>query len=498
MARTGDGDGDRTTLAEDESLPDGALPATSAVTDGLALVLVWSKDEPWRVGEALHAPTVPGRTIWFGRGTNVAGREPKSTLGQQRPGPWIPSTPLLSPAVSRYQLALSRVGARYQVRNAGKCALYVDGAAITERELSGGELLQLGKQYLFLASRRPLVLGEELSAYPSFAFGQADAYGLVGESPSMWQIRRTITFIAARPEHVLVTGESGSGKELVAGAIHSLSTRGRSRMVSRNAATLPATLLDAELFGNSKNYPNAGMPERPGLIGEAHESTLFLDEFAELSPALQVHLLRVLDHGEYQRLGEARTRFSDFRLIAATNRPVSSIRPDLLARFAFRVALPELNRRLEDVPLLVRHFLCRLASRGDSDALELFPGRDPNAEPRIPLAWITRLLTHRYRTNVRELEALLWECLLSRQSGTEALDTRSMEGAPVENNAGASTVLIQSMNAPEAERIQRILDEHNGSMERAWRALGLSSRFALQRLVKKHRLEVRRRPGAAR
>lgn len=464
------------------------------VSETLALVLVWSKDEPWRVGEVLLAPRAPGRTIWLGRGENVAGRAPKGSFGQQRPGAWMPSAPLVSPAVSRYQLALSRSEDRYVARNAGKCILYCDGAPVSERELTGGELLQLGKQYMFLVSRRPLDLGDELSAYPRFPFGQADAYGLVGESPAMWQIRRTITFVAARPEHVLVTGESGSGKELVASAVHALSARGASPMVSRNAATLPATLVDAELFGNAKNYPNSGMPERPGLVGEAHQSTLFLDEFAELSPALQVHLLRVLDRGEYQRLGDARARISDFRLIGATNRPLASLKPDLLARLPFRIALPSLNRRLEDVPLLVRHFLRRLALRGDAEALELFPERDPHAEPQIPMTWMTRLLTQRYETNVRELEALLWECFLSRQGAHESADA-SADELVVERKAESIPAAAPSRGTPEAERIQRILDENNGSIERAWRALGLSSRFALLRLVKKHRLEVRRRPG---
>ena len=134
--------------------------------------------------------------------------------------------------------------------------------------------------------------------------------------------------------------------------------------MSRNgSATLPAGLIDAELFGNVANYPNAGMAERPGLIGEADGSTLFLDEIGELPDALQTHLLRVLDDGgEYQRLGDARRRHADLRLIAATNRPVRQLKHDLAARLRLRVHLPGLNERPEDVPLLARFLLQRAAA----------------------------------------------------------------------------------------------------------------------------------------
>src|SRR6185295_18995653 len=113
---------------------------------------------------------------------------------------------------------------------------------------------------------------------------------------------------------------------LVARALHSRS--GMSKLTSRNAATLPEALVEAELFGNLKNYPNPGMPERPGLIGAADGGCLFLDEFAELPQPAQAHLLRALDQGEYQRLGDATVRHARFRLIAATNRPESALRRD--------------------------------------------------------------------------------------------------------------------------------------------------------------------------
>jgi DNA-binding NtrC family response regulator len=238
--------------------------------------------------------------------------------------------------------------------------------------------------------------------------------------------------------------------------------------------------MDAELFGNAKNYPNPGMVERPGLIGEAHGSTLFLDEVGELPLTAQAHLLRVLDRGEYQRLGEARARMSDFRLIAATNREASALKPDLLARLTFRIAVPDLNARQEDIPLLARHLLRCMAERGDPAALDLFAGRDPQAEPRIPLSWMLKLLRHRYQANVRELEGLLWGAM----------------GAP--ESPEASAIPPAPLAATSPERIRHCLDENNGSIEHTWRALGLSSRFSLLRLIKQYGLEVRRQPSRGR
>src|SRR5581483_3361135 len=137
----------------------------------------------------------------------------------------------------------------------------------------------------------------------------------------------------------------------VARAVHDSSTRADKPLVARNAATFPEGLVDAELFGHARNYPNAGMPERPGILGQAAGGTVFLDEISELPVALQTHLLRVLDRGEYQRLGDSASRVADVRFIAATNRP-EGLRPDLAARFKLRIPLPTLAQRAEDIPLI--------------------------------------------------------------------------------------------------------------------------------------------------
>jgi hypothetical protein len=251
--------------------------------------------------------------------------------------------------------------------------------------------------------------GVSLPAHP---FGDADLFGLVGESSSMWDLRRQVALMAGQGTHVLILGASGTGRELVARAIHARSSRRNRPMISRNAATFPEGLIDAELFGNMRNYPNPGMPERPGLMGEADGSILFPDEFAELPIALQAHLLRVMDEGEYQRLGEATTRRSSFRLIAATNRPERFLKDDIRARLKTRLRLRGLNERREDIPLLVRHLLRRHAVHDPAVAQRFFLGGTPKGEPRISPALMSALVSHHYRTHVRELEGLLLRALL--------------------------------------------------------------------------------------
>jgi two-component system nitrogen regulation response regulator GlnG/two-component system response regulator HydG len=451
------------------------VPAPSI---SLVLVVAWCGDEPWRAGEVLLVPRGSGnRETWFGRGPASAGQPPKSPLGQLRPGQWRPSPPLGTPAISRYQLAIEAIdGARLVLRNAGRCPLLVNETAVDRAEIVAGDRVQLGRQLLFLCAPRAVEHPPVPPAMPPFAFGGADAHGIVGESAAAWELRRQIATVAAQEGHVLVTGASGSGKELVAQAIHARSSRASRALVARNAATLPESLIDAELFGNARNYPNPGMPERKGLVGEADGSTLFLDELAELPHSAQAHLLRVLDAGEYQRLGETQARTSDFRLIAATNRELSSFKHDLLARLMFHIAVPGLDARKDDLPLLVRHVLSGTGGEG-SVSLEL----------------MRRLIQHSYQTGVRELRSLLWRAILKpdepddETAGAETGDDPDPASPPAED-LGAPPGL------PSAEEVRRCLDEHNGVIEQAWRSLGLKNRFSLYRLIRRYELEVRRRP----
>ena len=265
-------------------------------TDGdvIVLAIAWSAEEPHRVGEIAILPEDDHpRTL--GRGDEEADLR----FFQQRPGTVTAAPPLLGAGLSRRQLLLTASSVGLAVEQAGRCELRVNGATCEKALLVSGDTIHLRRQLVLLCTRRPPLI-PALRHFPRDAwrpFGEPDAFGILGESPLTWLLRERLAFAAKAGTHVLVSGESGTGKELAARAIHAMSKRASKPFVARNAATLPAGLIDAELFGNVKNYPNPGMPERPGLIGQADGGTLFLDEIGELPAELQTHLLRVLDAG---------------------------------------------------------------------------------------------------------------------------------------------------------------------------------------------------------
>lgn len=475
---------------------DGATAAGGAN----ALVLLWSREEPERSGEIVLLPSgFSGMSMVLGR-AEPDGDPSRLELARQRPGEITPTGPLRSSRLSREQLRFRALkGGRVQVENVGRAPMLVDGEPTDRAELRPGALLELQKQALFLVTTRPLALDRFPPGSPEpprFRFGDVDAWGIVGESPAAWALRERVAFVAGRAAHVLVRGASGTGKELVAQAIHALSPRARGPLVTRNAATIPESLVDAELFGNARNYPNPGMAERAGLIGEADGGTLFLDEFAEIPPAMQAHLLRVLDQGEYHRLGEARTRKADFRLIAATNRPESALKEDVLARLRIRLEIPDLNARREDVPLLAVHLLRRIAKADPALAERYFPDGNARGRPRISVPLMAALVSRPYTTNVRELESVLWSAMAACRGDTLDLWEGYTAPAPAEPPEEAEPAPEGGFVDPlslTAEQVQAALDKHGGRQEPAWRELGLSSRHVLTRLVKRYGLSVRGR-----
>jgi two-component system nitrogen regulation response regulator GlnG/two-component system response regulator HydG len=476
-----------------------ARPARDA--PGPALVVAWCA-EAGRVGEVVAIERGPGDgPRVFGRGEpSLDDALPRATLVRQRPGVVEPRPPVELPALSRAQLEIARVPGGLSVANVGRRAL-LDGAGapVTELVLRPGDVCEIKGQLVLVCALRPSAIPRlrSLPGLPRFAFGSADEQGLVGESPAVWAIRDQCAFVAGRAAHVLVLGESGTGKEVVAQAIHALSRRARRPLVARSAATIPSGLADAELFGNLANYPNPGTPERKGLVGEADGSTLFLDELGELPEELQARLLRVLDdRGEYHRLGEAKVRRADLRLIAATNRPVSALKLDVAARFRLRLTLPGLDARVEDVPLLARELLARIA-RGDPEIgarfFEGWDGRD--GEPRIAPALVRALVRTRYRTHVRELDALLWRSLVTSEGEVLELtdDMRGeLDAPPVSAAAPEVSKPRRDVGELTLEEVRGALERAEGVQERAWRELGLANRYVLKRLVKKWGLAAAR------
>ena len=224
--------------------------------------------------------------------------------------------------------------------------------------------------------------------------------GLVGGSAAMRELTRLIRLVAPHTARVLIEGETGTGKELVAKALHQLSTRAKKPLIVLNCAAIPEALLEAELFGHTRGAFTGALQARVGRIEAAHGGTLFLDDIGEMPVALQAKLLRFLENGELQRIGENEPVRADVRVISATHKNLddsvlgNSFRLDLLHRLAvFPIEVPSLRERLDDLPLLAEHFLEQMAQEMPRKRLR----RDA----------YERLEAHHWPGNVRELGHVL-------------------------------------------------------------------------------------------
>ncbi|MGE5809752.1 MAG: sigma-54-dependent transcriptional regulator [Nitrospirota bacterium] len=223
---------------------------------------------------------------------------------------------------------------------------------------------------------------------------------IIGNSPEIRETFRIMRHAASSESNVLVTGESGTGKELVARAIHSNSVRARRKFVTVNCGAIPDGLIESELFGHVKGSFTSAIADKKGLVEDADKGTLFLDEIGELSTPLQVKLLRVLQEGEFTRIGDVQTRRVDVRVVAATNRDLKKaiadklFREDLFYRLnVIPIELPPLRRRREDIPLLVSHFIKKHRAKAPEKNIT-----------GIDTEGMQTLIGYHFPGNVRELE----------------------------------------------------------------------------------------------
>lgn len=464
-----------------------------------ALVVLWSAEEPHRAGEVIFVGdrrgALPGVIGRFDAEFDYTGQEFLAPA-RVRPGERRIGLPLEMPAhVSRVQLELrAERGSAIRATCAEKASVRVNCDTDLERGeavlLEPGDTIAVGESALLLCATREPQL-EPARFYPAdraARFGAADADGIVGESSAAWRLRDRIGFAAQITQHVVVHGPSGSGKELAALAIHNLSPRARRAIIAHSASGIPATLIEAELFGNRQDYPNPGTPGRQGLIGEAHGSTLFLDELGQLPVELQGKLLRVLDdNGEYRRLGVDEALVSDFRLVAATNRPLREIKEDLLARLKVTLSIAGLNERREDIPLLAIHLLRTMAQRGGEKALLARFAEEPAARGayRVSLDLVDALVRHDYTTNVRELERLLLIAIYSSRGDRIEItpdlrkELRPAIGAPKPRALGA----ISSPEQTSSDAVRAALEANDWNVAAAAASLGWS-RFQMHRKMK--------------
>jgi len=453
-----------------------------------ALLIAWADAEPARVGEVALFEDGAGAVI-LGRGEPVSGRV---VFYRQRPGVLERRPPLTSPGISREQLRIRREGDRLRVERVGRCAMEVHGRPADRAVVAPGDALLLKGQLLLFCTRRPRQLAALQSAASADlpAFGAPDVHGIVGESPATWRLRDQLAWMAQADEHTLILGASGAGKELCARAIHAQSTRARGPFIARNAATIPQGLVDAELFGNVKGYPNPGMPERPGLIGAADGGTLFLDEIGELPHSLQASLLRVLDDGgEYMNLGGAAVKRSRFRLLGATNRELSALKHDLAARLVLRLDVPGLDERRDDIPFLIRHLLQRTAARSP-EATRRFLAPGAGGELQVKASLVAHLLQAAYTTHVRELAALLWRAMsASTGAAIEWIGAPEEAVAAQAEDEAEDQAEDQAVPEPSEAEVRAALAAHGSNIVRTAQALRLSSRYVLYRLMRKHGIE---------
>ncbi len=332
------------------------------------------------------------------------------------------------------------------------------------------------------ALEKAALLAENRSLREQIA-GRSHAGGplskLVGRSDSFRSVLETVAQVAPSEATVLITGDSGTGKELLARAIHDLSDRAKGPLIRVNGAATPETLFESELFGYEKGAFTGAAGRKPGRFELADGGTLFLDEVAELSPAMQVKLLRVLQEGEFERVGGTKTVSVDVRLLAATNRDLAR----LIAQRAFRedlyyrlnvipMRLPPLRERADDIPFLAAHFVQIYAEKNRKD----IRGITDDA--------LEALAGYRWPGNIRELENTMERAVVLCRD--ESIDVGALPPHMQPEGPGAMRKLVFAIGTPlkeiEDTVIRETLKHTGGDKKLAARLLGIAARTIYRRL----------------
>ena len=324
-----------------------------------------------------------------------------------------------------------------------------------------------GSDELLLTVQRAMQESRLRREVSRLARGEGGVPGLVGASRAMRDVAARILRIAPSPLPVLITGESGTGKDLVARAIHQAS--GRGPLVAVNCAALPLDLLESELFGHQRGAFSGAVRDKPGLFEAAHGGTLFLDEIGDLPLALQPKLLRALESGEIRRLGSTTSQMVDTRVLAATNKDlgeevrVGRFRQDLFWRLnVLSIRVPALRERIADIPLLVEYFAAGCPVSADAMA---------------------RLTAHPWPGNVRELRNAIERALAMRTG--EGIEARDLAELSSETTGGLLVGHVdQQLPLRELERsyILMVLENVRGNKSRAAEILGLDRKTLYRKL----------------
>src|SRR3984885_10900068 len=329
-------------------------------------------------------------------------------------------------------------------------------AIATENALAYREIAELKDR---LAQEKLYLEGEIRS--------EADFEGIIGQSSALRHVLQLVETVAASDSTVLLLGETGTGKELIARALHDRSRRKDRTLVKLNCAAIPTGLLESELFGHERGAFTGAVTQKIGRLELADQGTLFLDEVGDIPLELQPKLLRVLQDGEFERLGSTRTKRVDVRLVAATNRDLSlmieerQFRSDLFYRLnVFPIRVPPLRERPEDIPLLVRYFSQKYARQMQKQI------------ENIPAAAMRKLTRWYWPGNVRELQNLVERAVILTRSSTLAISVPELA------NTNAKFTPARASNSDEQDRIVRVLKEAKG---RVGGPNGAAARLGLKR-----------------
>jgi DNA-binding NtrC family response regulator len=314
---------------------------------------------------------------------------------------------------------------------------------------------------------------------------ESKKHELIGKSAAIQRVTQLIKKVAPTDSTVLIRGETGTGKELVARALHYNSPRRGKPLVTVNCAALQENLLESELFGHEKGSFTGATQAKPGLIEVAEEGTLFIDEVAEMSPGMQAKLLRVLENGHYRRVGNTQEQHANVRVIAATNKPLEDaqktggFRDDLFYRLnVVSISLPPLRERPEDIPMLIDHLL---ASR-----------QIGKTKYRIDPRALDVMVRYRWPGNVRELVNVLERAQILAEENVITTDDlpENMILTPTPAATASPSEPADSLEGMERRHVQGVLQRSNFNKVAAAKALGISRR-SLYRLIEKYQLDIR-------
>ena len=330
--------------------------------------------------------------------------------------------------------------------------------------------------------------------------------GMIGISHPMREVYRLVRFAAESESTVLITGESGTGKELAARAIHVLSRRAQGPFVAVNCSALPENLLESELFGHVRGAFSGAVGDKVGRFELADKGTIFLDEIGDISPLIQLKLLRVIQEHEYQRVGESKSRKADVRIITATNRDLLSLvkkgefREDLFFRLkVFPIRLPALREKKSDIPTLLDHFIDKFngitgknIQRMHPESMKLileycWPGNVRELEHAVEYAFV---LCQGNEIDPYELPQEILRAEIRSQfcpQGASAID-----GFPLNNQPPSTQISPQTrQDTDNPDLLRQVLDRFGWNQTRAAEQLGIS-RVTLWKKMKKYSIE---RPG---